>query len=98
MSLGRCLQLYEHVCDERECTDIGCSNPEIPGAVLLKPAEYEVISEEELPELVKLLSIGQLKGSPVGGLAFGVNVPEVKNRGTRVSYPSGPTWQVTHWI
>ena len=88
------LQLYEHVCDERECTDIGCGNPDIPGAVLLKPAEYEIVDEAKLPELVKLLSAGQLLGSPVGGLTFGVHVPEVKHRGLRVSYPSGPTWQV----
>ena len=98
------LQLYEHICDEQECTDIGCSNPEVPATVLLKPEEYEIVDEARLPELVKLLSIGQLKGSPVGGLTFGVHVPEVKNRGQRVSYPSGPTWQVTkplrlscHW-
>ncbi len=89
------MQLYEHVCDERECTDIGCANPDIPGAVLLTPAEYEIIDESKLPELVKLLSIGQLTGSPVGGLTFGAHVPEIKNRGERVSYPSGPTWQVS---
>ena len=88
------MQLYEHVCDERECTDIGCANPDIPGAVLLTPAEYEIIDESKLPELVKLLSAGQLMGSPVGGLTFGAHVPEIKNRGQRVSYPSGPTWQV----
>ena len=58
------VQLYEHVCDERECTDIGCSNPEIPAAVLLKPAEYELVDEAQLPELVKLLSVGQLKVHP----------------------------------
>ena len=96
------LQLYEHICDEQECTDIGCSNPEIPATVLLKPEEYEIVDEARLPELVKLLSVGQLKGSPVGGLTFGVHVPEVKKRGQRVSYPSGPTWQVfsplhLHW-
>ena len=89
------LQLYEHICDEQECTDIGCSNPEVPATVLLKPEEYEIVDEARLPELVKLLSVGQLKGSPVGGLTFGVHVPEVKNRGQRVSYPSGPTWQVS---
>lgn len=55
------VQLYKHVCDERECTDIGCSNPEIPAAVLLKPAEYDLVDEAQLPELVKLLSVGQLK-------------------------------------
>ena len=88
------MQLYEHVCDERECTDIGCANPDIPGAVLLKPAEYEIMDESRLPELVKLLSVGQLTGSPVGGLTFGAHVPEIKKRGERVSYPSGPTWQV----
>ena len=88
------LQLYEHICDEQECTDIGCSNPEVPATVLLKPEEYEIVDEARLPELVKLLSVGQLKGSPVGGLTFGVHVPEVKKRGQRVSYPSGPTWQV----
>ncbi|CAL5218412.1 g88 [Coccomyxa viridis] len=88
------LQLYEHVCDERECTDIGCANPDIPGAVLLKPAEYEIMDESRLPELVKLLSVGQLTGSPVGGLTFGAHVPEIKKRGERVSYPSGPTWQI----
>ena len=60
----RIVQLYEHVCDERECTDIGCSNPEIPAAVLLKPAEYDLVDEAQLPELVKLLSIGQLKVHP----------------------------------
>ena len=88
------VQLYEHVCDERECTDIGCANPDIPGAVLLTPAEYEIVDEAKLPELVRLLSVGQLTGSPVGGLTFGAHVPEIKNRGQRVSYPSGPTWQV----
>lgn len=62
--------------------------------MLLKPAEYEIVDEEKLSELVRLLSTGRLRGSPVGGLTFGVHVPEVKNRGSRVSYPSGPTWQV----
>ena len=39
------LQLYEHICDEQECTDIGCSNPEVPATVLLKPEEYEIVDE-----------------------------------------------------
>ena len=94
MTLNCDVQLYEHVCDERECTDIGCANPDIPGAVLLTPAEYEIMDEAQLPELVKLLSVGQLTGSSVGGLTFGAHVPEIKGRGQRVSYPSGPTWQV----
>ena len=88
------LQLYEHVCDERQCTDIGCSNPGIPATVLLLPPEYELLDPGQLPALVQLLNVGELRGSPVGGLTFGAQVPEYKGRGKRLSYPSGPTWQV----
>ena len=88
------LQLYEHVCDERQCTDIGCSNPDIPATVLLLPPEYELADAAQLPALVQLLNVGQLRGSPVGGLTFGAQVPEYRGRGKRLSYPSGPTWQV----
>ena len=88
-----CTQLFEHICDERECTDIGCSNPDIPATVLLMPPEYELINASALPDLVRLLSVGQLRGSPIGGLTFGSEVPEYKGRGLRISHPSGPTWQ-----
>lgn len=89
------VQLYEHVCDERECTDIGCQNPEIPATVLLMPPDYKLRDEARLPELVKLLSAGQLRGSPIGGLTFGAYIPEYKGRTERVSHPSGPTWQAS---
>ena len=88
------LQLYEHVCDERQCTDIGCSDPDIPATVLLLPPEYELLDPAQLPGLVQLLNVGELRGSPVGGLTFGAEVPEYRGRGKRLSYPSGPTWQV----
>lgn len=87
------MQLFEHVCDERECTDIGCSNEDIPGAVLLMPPEYELRNASALPELVRLLHVGQLRGSSIGGLTFGAAVPEYRGRGLRISHPSGPTWQ-----
>lgn len=88
------MQLYEHVCDERECTDIGCQNPEVPATVLLLPPDFQLLDEAQLPELVKLLSLGELRNSALGGLTFGAEVPQYKDRGQRVSYPSGPTWQV----
>lgn len=87
-------QLYEHVCDERRCLDIGCEDPDVPATVLLLPPDFQLLDAEQLPELVKLLSVGELRGSSVGGLTFGAQIPEYKGRGVRVSYPSGPTWQV----
>lgn len=89
-----CLQLYEHVCDERKCTDIGCQDPDVPATVLLLPPDFQLLPDVQLPELVKLLSVGELRGSSLGGLTFGSEIPEYKGRGRRVSYPSGPTWQV----
>ena len=95
LKLNWCVQLYEHVCDERRCTDIGCEDPDVPATVLLLPPDFQLLDSAQLPELVKLLSVGELRGSSVGGLTFGAEVPEYKNRGRKVSYPSGPTWQVT---
>ena len=88
-------QLFEQVCDAAQCSDIGCdASSDAAATVLLLPAAYSVINESRIPELVQLLSIGELRGDTVGGLTFGAEIPEYKNNGVRrTAFPTAPTWQ-----
>lgn len=60
-----------------------------------------MLNSTELPELVKLLNLGHLRGGRLGALTFGAEVPQPLVEGHRVNpgsrrlaFPTAPTWQV----
>ena len=92
------MQLYEAVCDDNGCSDIGCghNSSDAPPAVLLLPEEFEVLDLDDVPHLVELLNIARERGDDnIGALAFGAEVPWYKESGIRHAFPTAPTWQVS---
>ncbi len=95
-------QLYEEVCELEGCSDIGCKNPALdsPATILLLPPQFSVINETQLPELVRLLNIGELRKDAIGALTFGAEIPPYKDGALpsapklRYAFPTAPTWQV----
>ncbi|CAL8463815.1 g3349 [Coccomyxa elongata] len=98
------LELYEEVCDAEGCTERGCSAvtnaTSAPPTILLLPPQFSVLNESRLPELVRLLNIGELRKDSIGALTFGAEIPPYKDGALptapklRYAFPTAPTWQV----
>lgn len=91
------------MCDAEGCTDLGCgvhNSSSAPPTILLLPPQFSVLNESRLPELVRLLNIGELRRDAIGALTFGAEIPAYKDGmlptapKLRYAFPTAPTWQV----
>ena len=91
------LQLYEEVCDDVGCSDIGCGHnaSDFAPMVLLMPKEFEIIDYDDMEKYVELINVARLRADDnIGALTFGAQTPEYNNSGLRLAFPTAPTWQV----
>lgn len=94
------------MCDAEGCTERGCgfgvNATSAPPTILLLPPQFSVLNESRLPELVRLLNIGELRKDSIGALTFGAEIPPYKDGALptspklRYAFPTAPTWQVSH--
>ena len=94
------------MCDAEGCTERGCgmggNATSAPPTILLLPPQFSVLNESRLPDLVRLLNIGELRKDAIGALTFGAEIPPYKDGALptspklRYAFPTAPTWQVSH--
>lgn len=92
------MQLYDDVCDSVGCSDVGCGQnaSDVAQVVLLMPRKFEILDYGQMEKLVELINIARLRADDnIGALTFGAEIPEYKDSGRRLAYPTAPTWQVS---
>lgn len=57
-----------------------------------------MLDTDQMGRFVELINIARLRAdNNIGALTFGAEVPDYKDSGRRLAYPTAPTWQASHF-